>query len=165
MLFTTYQSIDTLEKIDENQIEPYSVWAVPVTNLNNLFLSLFCCAPNRMDALIFFESDQFLRIDKIKWYQAIMDGEPWSAHNPKDYVSESTDDLHSEFLVETIKPSQVKMIVPIIEIGEAPDILEYRGVKMDQNAENYLMGLAMTIIKKYIFLSKKTWRLGWNENM
>lgn len=148
MLFTTYQSIETVEKIGENRIEPYSVWAVPVTNLHDLFLALFCCAPNRMETLIFFESDRFLRIDKIKWYQAIMDGEPWNAHNPKDYISEDTDDLHSEFLVETINPEQIKMLVPIIEIGEAPDILEYRGAKMDQNIENYLMELAMAIIAK-----------------
>lgn len=148
MLFATYQSIETIEKIDKNQIEPYSIWAVPVTNLHELFLALFCCAPNRIETLVFFESDQFLRIDKIKWYQAIMDGESWSAHNPKDHISEDADDLHSEFLVETIKPKQIKMLVPIVEIGEAPDILEYRGVQMGQSIENYLMELAMAIIEK-----------------
>lgn len=148
MLFATYQSIETVEKIGENQIDPYSVWAVPVTNLHDLFLALFCCAPNRMETLIFFESDQFLRIDKIKWYQALMGDKSRSAHNPRDYISENTDDLRSEFLVETISPKQIKMLIPIVEIGETPDILEYQGAKMEQNIENYLMKLAKAIIAK-----------------
>lgn len=164
MLFATYQSIETIEKIDENKIEPYSIWAVPATNLDNLFLSLFCCAPNRMEALIFFESDQFLRIDKIKWYQAIMDSEPWSAHNPKNYISEDTDDLHSEFLVETITLEQVKMFIPIVEIGETPDILgEYRGVKIDQKVENYLMGLSINIIDKIGFPIEENMAFGMEQ--
>lgn len=163
MLFATYQSVETLEKIEENRIEPYSIWAVPVVDLHVFFLALFCCAPNRMEALIFFESDRFLRIDKIKWYQAIMDGKPWSDHNPKDYISEDTDDLHSEFLVETITPERIKMFVPIVEIGETPDILEYRGAKMDQNIENYLMRLAMAIIEKFHFPIEKNLTLGMDQ--
>jgi len=146
MLFATYQSIEAVEKIDRKQLKPYSVWAMPVTNLHDLFLALFCCAPNRMEALVFFESNHFLRIDKIKWYQAIMDSE--HALDPKNYTSVDTDDLHSEFLVEAINPEQIKMLVPIFEIGESPDILKYRGSKLDQNAENYLMELATNIITK-----------------
>jgi len=161
MLFATYQSIETVEKIDKKQIKPYSVWAVPVTNLRDLFLALFCCAPNRMETLVFFESDHFLRIDKIKWYQAIMDSE--SALDPKNYISAVTDDLHSEFLVETINPEQIKMLIPIFEVGEAPDILNYRGAKMDQSTENYLMGLAISIIAKIHLPVEKNMTFGMEQ--
>ena len=150
MLFATYQSIEAIEKINKNEVEPYSVWAVPAKDLHELFLALFCCAPNRMETLIFFESDQFLRIDKIKWYQAIMNGD----YNPKHYISRNSDDLHSEFLVETIKTEQIKMLVPIIKIGESPtilDMLECLGIQIKQDTENYLMGLSMSIIAKTSF--------------
>lgn len=160
MLFATYQSIETFETIESNQIKPYSVWAVPVTNLYDLFLALFCCAPNRMETLIFFESNHFLRIDKVKWYQAIMDGKPRNAYDPKDYISENTDDLHSEFLVDSIKPEQIRMLIPVVEIGDAPDILEYPGVKIDQKAGNYLMGLAINIIAKIHLPIEKNVALG-----
>lgn len=147
MLFATYQSVDMIEKISESRIAPYSIWAVPVKNLHDLFLSLFCCAPNRLDTLIFFENEHFIKIDKIKWYQTISDESAEGIYDPKEYISEDTDDLHSEFLVKDISLEQIKMIIPIIEIGDAPNILpEYRGAKLNDEVQNYLMGLAMDMI-------------------
>lgn len=48
MLFATYQRAETIEKLDEESIKPYTIWAVPAENLEDLFLSSFCCAPNRI---------------------------------------------------------------------------------------------------------------------
>ena len=109
MLFATYQRAETIEKLDEESIKPYTIWAVPAENLEDLFLSSFCCAPNRMEALIFFECENYIRIDKVKWYQAIKD-HPNGGINPKDYISNDSDDLHSEFLVETIELENIKIL-------------------------------------------------------
>lgn len=146
MLFATYQPSSTLEKIDKGEIEPYTIWAVPAENLEDLFLSSFCCAPNRMEALVFFECDQFIRIDKVKWYQAVKE-HPYGGINPTDYACEDTDDVHSEFLVETIGPDKIEMLVPLFDVGEAPDILTRGSLKLEGKPADYLWGLSAKIVE------------------
>lgn len=147
MLFATYQPGTLIEKLGEEPIEPYTIWAVPAENLEDLFLSSFCCAPNRMEALIFFECENYIRIDKVKWYQAIKE-HPNGGINPRDYVSEDTDDLHSEFLVETIELEKMKMLVPLFEVGDSPDILSRGNLKLEGEPANYLWRCASAIISE-----------------
>lgn len=161
MLFATYQSADIVEKLGEGgKIEPYSIWAIPVSNLSDFFLSSFCCAPNRMEALIFFESDNYLRVDKIKWYQAINEDHPRKKHDPRNYLSDDVDDLHSEFLIETITPEQILMLVPLALVGDEQNILERPGLPQDPRVEAYLYGLSIELIAKFPTLIEANMALG-----
>ena len=163
MLFATYQPSSTIEKLGEEPIEPYTIWAVPAENLEDLFLSSFCCAPNRMEALVFFECNHFIRIDKVKWYQAIKD-HPSGGISPKDYASEDTDDLHSEFLVETIELKNIKMLVPLFDVGDSPDILTRGSLKLEGEPADYLWGLAATIVDEFQMPAEANMALGMGAN-
>lgn len=163
MLFATYQRAETIEKLDEESIKPYTIWAVPAENLEDLFLSSFCCAPNRMEALIFFECENYIRIDKVKWYQAIKD-HPNGGINPKDYISNDSDDLHSEFLVETIELENIKMLIPLFEVGDSSDILSRGSLKLEGEPANYLWGLASRIVHELRMPGEANMAFGMDEN-
>lgn len=161
MLFATYQSAELVEKLSEgNEIAPYSIWAVPLNNLDDFFLSSFCCAPNRMEALIFFECENYLRIDKVKWYQAINEERPRESYNPRDFISDTTDDLHSEFLVESIVPEDIVMLVPLPFIGEERQILVRPGINNDPEVEEYLLDLSTRLLKRFPVLIEANMALG-----
>lgn len=164
MLFATYQSSKTIEKLSEGkEIKPYSIWAIPVTSLNDFFLSSFCCAPNRMEVLLFFESENFLRIDKAKWYQALKEELPRSHYNPRDYLSNDTDDLHSEFWIETITSEQIVMLVPLFYVGEDPNILDRPGIPKNSDVDNYLFHLAAELISKVTIPAEANMALGMSK--
>lgn len=164
MLFATYQPSSTIEKLGKKSIKPYTIWAIPAENLEDLFLSSFCCAPNRMEALIFFECENYIRIDKVKWYQAIKDSPMVGSLNPHDYASEDTDDLHSEFLVKTIDPLKIKMLVPLFDVGDAPDILQRGNLKLEGEPANYLLGLAANIVDEFQMPVEANMGFGMDKN-
>ncbi len=150
MIFLTYQSVDTLEEISEDKLS-HSLWAIPLTNLRDTFTSLFCCAPNRMEVLIVLESEQYHRIDKVGWYQAIKDSQDDESPDPSHFFCEETDDLHSEFLLDSVTLENIRFMVPIAEIGESADILDHDGIQMDPSMKLYLQGLAERIISNIGF--------------
>lgn len=145
MLFATYQPSITVDKMVDGKVEPYSIWAVPAEDLQDLFLSLFCCAPNRMEALLFFECANYIRLDKVKWYAAHKDLSPGVVLNPRDFASDEVDNLHSEFLVEDISAKSLQMLVPIFDVGESADILERGSLKFEGPPAEFMKNKAKTI--------------------
>lgn len=164
MLFATYQSVDQVGKIANDEIDPYSIWAVPAEDLQDLFISLFCSAPNRMEALIFFNCEKFIRIDKVKWYQTHKNRTPGQKLNPRDCASDEVDNLHSEFLVEGITPESIRMMVPIVQVGESSDILERGSLKFNGPAADLLKAKAASICNDLYFPAEENKRLGMSES-
>lgn len=164
MLFATYQPGSTVEKLQAGKIEPYTIWAVPAEDLQDLFLSLFCSAPNRMEALLFFECENYIRLDKVKWYQTLKDRKPDVTPNPRDCASDTVDNLHSEFLVEGISLDNLRMLVPIFEVGESPDILERGELKFNGHLAEYMKNKAKSICAGMTFTAGENAKLGMSED-
>lgn len=159
MIFATYQSIETLEEISEDKLSR-SLWAVPMTELRDSFVSLFCCAPNRMEVLIFLESERYRRIDKVAWYRAIEENEENGKTDPVPCFSEDADDLHSEFLLDGVTADDVRLIVPIAEIGESADIIDRERIEMDPTVLLYLKGLADRVMSKFFISPEQNMAFG-----
>ena len=125
MLFATYQSIDFLDKTDRPD---YSIWALPIVSIKDFFIASRICAPNRSDVLIFFDSDDYIQIDKVAWYQAIKDcGDNYDSLNPMDYRATADHDaLHSEYLVKSLDEKSIKRLFPILQVGDELDILGFK---------------------------------------
>lgn len=49
------------------------LWAIPITTFKETLLSMLLTAPNYPECLFVFDSDEFVRIDKVKYYQQIND--------------------------------------------------------------------------------------------
>lgn len=163
MLFATYQPGTTVEKLQDGKIEPYTIWAVPVEDLQDLFLSLFCSAPNRMEALLFFECENYIRLDKVKWYQALKDRKPDVTLNPRDCASDAVDNLHSEFLVEGISKEDLRLLVPIFNVGETTDILDHGSLKFEGPLAEYMRNKAKGICAGLHFSVTENVKLGMSE--
>lgn len=97
-----------IEKLGYN---PY--WAIAINNLKDGWMSALMCEPAAScDFAFIFESDDYIRIDKVAWYNAIenckSDGQNLCA---LDYISNEVDDIHSEFLVKSAE--KIYYVVPM----------------------------------------------------
>lgn len=74
------------------------IWCFPAENFKTAFTHSMLTAPNTMDIFFILETEKFVRIDKVKHYQAIQDG--LSGINCiKSAISPNCPDYRSEFLV------------------------------------------------------------------
>lgn len=110
MLFATYQPRpESLARVERNEakwdyfksefgFEPY--WCMPVTSVADFFCHSIFTAPNCGEVLYFVESEEYVRIDKIKHYQKIQtDGD----FDLTGCVNSNLDDKHSEFIIPSIE--------------------------------------------------------------
>ncbi len=100
-------------KIDALGYNPY--WAIGGDNMQDILIQSLFCAPNNSVIAFLFKTDDYIRIDKKKWYQHLDE-------NPLDFRDDNLDNLHSEFLVKELNQSNIGMIMlPYITSGY-PDI-------------------------------------------
>ena len=116
MKFITLQSLPTKEYYDENKkfhkeicsfkelTVPINkslgfrpMWAVPLTTFKETMASALMIAANYPQCFCIFDTDDFVRVDKIKWYQKIKDGDtaeiPIAAKELPDYLTEYVLDI------------------------------------------------------------------------
>lgn len=110
MLFATYQpNPNNTTVVDRNEekwaylkfvcgFEPY--WAMPVTSVADFFCHSIFTAPNCGEVIYFVESEDYVRIDKVKHYQKIKDE---NSFDLTGCVNPNLDDKHSEFLIPNIE--------------------------------------------------------------
>ena len=114
MLFATYQPHPEVipERNEEKWayfrsefgFEPY--WCMPVTSMADFFTHSLFTAPNCGQLLHFIETDDFVRIDKVKHYQKIQHE---VTYDLTGCVNPDVDDMHSEFIV----PNDSKIIATV----------------------------------------------------
>lgn len=80
-----------------------AMWAMPARSLQELLTNDLLVAANYPDYLFFVDTDDFIRIDKAKWYQSIADDH--ALYNLEDCIDEDCPDWNSEFIIssETLK--------------------------------------------------------------
>lgn len=122
MLFGTFQEIpyDNLEELKKdhnakpNLIAPwkaprreirgtgkYRMWAFPLDDISSAVAHALFTAPNIPDIFYVIETDDYVRINKVRHYQNIMNGD----ENVKGCIDANVDNTHSEFL---LKPDELK---------------------------------------------------------
>lgn len=97
MLFATYQPF-TVEGDYNIPIKETELWCIPVTSVADCFVHSMFAAPNFPAGIFFLESTDFTRVDKIKHYQDIMNGDTTSPIK----TNLNAPDKYSEFLVHTV---------------------------------------------------------------
>lgn len=80
------------------------MWAIPITTFKETLADLLLCAPNYPRFVCIFESNNYVRIDKLKHYRNIMDGRydddkrsevyPLASDDLPDYLTEYCLDIH-----------------------------------------------------------------------
>ena len=81
-----------------NELGYVPYWAVGGETVDDIIINSINCAPNNGYMAWLFETDEYIRIDKVKWYESIMKRED---KNPLEFRNDDLDDLHSEFLVKS----------------------------------------------------------------
>lgn len=122
MLFGTFQEIpyDNLEELKkDSNAKPhivlpweaprreiqgtgeYKMWAFPIDDLSSAVTHALFTAPNVPDIFYIIDTDDYLRINKIKHYQNILNGKEDAAK----CIDEKAENKYSEFL---LKPEELK---------------------------------------------------------
>lgn len=75
------------------------IWAFPITDLKSAVVHALFTAPNLPEVLYIFDTEDYVRVDKVKHYQYISGNE-----NVKisDWLGTDVDDMHSEMLIDPI---------------------------------------------------------------
>ena len=131
MLFGTYQRIfDTEKGIPENLINPkrkYNkklgfspLWAFPIDDLQSMTAHSICASPNFADIFYLIETDDFIRIDKVKHEKKVLLNEYSGDQEDWDFTEVITDHLdndHSEIILnpDVIKNENIRFFSPVID--------------------------------------------------
>ena len=119
MLFGTFQSLDYFDKPITREAIPEGLfkgdishgiaWCFPITdNFNDSIVNAWMCCPNYGELFVVFESEDYHKVDKVEWYQAIVNSGFTKdfANNQKtnsikfwDYINDDLEDNHAEFIV------------------------------------------------------------------
>lgn len=75
------------------------MWAIPITTFKETLADLLLCAPNRPRFVCIFESNNYVRIDKLKHYRNIMDGLYDNVPQESEVLPLASDDL-PDYLTE-----------------------------------------------------------------
>ena len=76
----------------------------------DLLVSNWFSAPNSPEVLFLFESDDFIRINKVEWYKHMNEDGVCAL----DFEDNDIDDVHSEFLVKSV--NKVCMSLPVFSL-------------------------------------------------
>lgn len=131
MLFGTYQQLYIPENF-ETPLNPdryYNeklgfapIWAVALNDYKDAIVSTINAAPNYPDLFYIIDTDDYIRINKIKYYEAMKNGtlqgkrvDKIDTHDYTPFFDNDCDDIHSEFLLNSDKISlhNIKAIIPV----------------------------------------------------
>lgn len=134
MLFCTFQSLDYSNKpvlvgdeiiphgIFKNDVSKGVVWCMPITkNYKDSIVNAWMSCPNFAQVFIMFDSDDYHKIDKIKWYQDLAKKEQGDFWN---YIDDNVEDNYAEYVVpysEISDLSNIRFLVFPIGIGVAEE--------------------------------------------
>lgn len=161
MLFGTYQRIyDPGKEKPKNLITSKRtfnkslgfapLWAFPIDDLRGMIAHSICAAPNFADIFYVIETDDFLRVDKIKHEQKIRNNayhggpENWDF---ADVIDDGIDNDYSEIIIdqEKIKFENIRCFAPVANAkNNAMEQIRYIGPKPLNNSEE-MNWLAETI--------------------
>lgn len=140
MLFGTYQQMFkhkapepllNTERYYNEKLGFAPAWAIPMTDYKTAIASSMCSAPNCPDIFYVIDTDAYIRVNKVKYYEAIMNGQMTGVkenkidtHDYSPFIDDSCDDMHSEFILDTSKITNddVKLIIPVLGV-EKKEIL------------------------------------------
>lgn len=91
------------------------LWAIPVTTLRETMASLILAAPNYPQLFCLFETEDYVRVDKVKWYKNIKNGDyatPLADQELPDYLTEYC--LRRETLPRPIQIVPVTAVVAFL---------------------------------------------------
>lgn len=123
MLFGTYQEMFDTMNMPKNCLNPnryYNkklgfspLWAFPVEDLAGFATHSICTAPNFADIFYLIETDDYVRVNKVKHYQMIAEGKYKEKREEIDLspvIDDEADNDHSEFLLnpDTIGIANIK---------------------------------------------------------
>ena len=127
MLFCTFQSLDYSNKpvlvgdeiiphgIFKNDVSKGVVWCMPITkNYKDSIVNAWMSCPNFAQVFIMFDSDDYHKIDKIKWYQDLAKKEQGDFWN---YIDDNVEDNYAEYVVpysEISDLSNIRFLVFIV---------------------------------------------------
>lgn len=156
MLLGTYQefpynSDKKMCKISEvprkiyKEINMAPVWAFPLNSMADAFIHSSFTAPNIPQLFYIFETDNYIRFDKIKHYQNIKN----KIDTLSDCIDENIEDKYSEFVVtpEELEKS-IKLtfcvtgVVPFLN-GEDISCIVTKSVAIEKDLQKYLRDICM----------------------
>lgn len=127
MLFCTFQSLDFMKKplLSEDEKIPDNLfkgdtskgvsWCMPMTkSFQDSIVNAWMACPNFAQVFIIFESDDYHKIDKIKWYQDLAkkcQTDFW------DYIDDNIDDNYAEYVVPYSETTNLKIMAFPLSIG------------------------------------------------
>ena len=122
MLFLTYQQMgkgNWFEQLqsnrDYNEHLGFSpIWAVAFEDYKTAMVSALNIAPNCPDICYIIQTDDYIRLDKIAYYNDVKDNNIDLSY--AKYITDTCDDLHSEFLLnaEKLVKTDVIMAIPVL---------------------------------------------------
>lgn len=85
------------------------IWCFPAGDFKTAFTHSMLTAPNAMDLFFILDTDNYVRIDKVKHYQAIRDGLS-GVESAKVAIAPDCPDYQSEFVVPVDTLSDLKLV-------------------------------------------------------
>lgn len=146
MLLCTYQSLDYLDKPDlseedkipnglfRNDVGKGVAWCMPITeNFSESVVNSWMSCPNFAQHFLIIDTDDFHKIDKIRWYKDIANG---CNKNFWEYIDDGKEDMFSEYVVpySEIREKCVAMFSPMcLGLTEDYDAIKYVAKVDDKN--------------------------------
>lgn len=151
MYLCTYQAVlerepdpDKNKAIWFDDLDYAPLWAMPFNSTKDVIAESICTAVNVPLFFIVFETDNFHRIDKVRYYQRLARGD--KRESITDLIDDSLDDMHSEIIVhpdELMKDARFVASIPMVSMY-ADGKAQYKDISpqfanVSPEAESYIL--------------------------